>query len=210
MGLIARDPSTSYPPGYAAFKERGIPFEMLRFKGGVPRLHRFAHRYRFAKEFQWARFTTYSPSTAAAYSALCKYHFTYAAFEALRRALGIEREDLGEYDLSKYPVGEWDTALRAIPTHSKLFSFVSWYAKKTLRAQCRAFIAGKPYKFLLLAAAMRHSFAHGDLTASSNDTEPDDTRRICVVLGDALVTIMDAEFGGRTVPILARLRNTVG
>lgn len=202
MKLNAMDSSKTYPPGYFELRERGVPFDALGVSGSAAHIHRFAHRYRFAKEFRSANFATYGDSTAAAYSALCKCLFTYSAFEGLRRVLGIEGDNLAEFDLSNYPTGEWDAALRAPGTHSKLFACVSWHSRKTLQAQCRAFIAGKPYHFLLLATAVRNSFAHGDLAATSNKTEPDDVRQVCEVVGAALFTIMDTEFGGRALPVL--------
>ena len=205
MNLSARHSSENYPPGYFELRERGVPFETLRFNVSAAHIHRFAHRYRLAKEFQSANFTTYGQATAAAYSALCKHLFTYSAFEGLRRVLGIEG-DLGKFDLSNYPTGEWDAALRAVGTHAKLFACVSWRSRKALLSQCRAFIVGKPYHFLLLATAVRNDFAHGGLSANSNKTDPDDTRRVCEVLGGALFTIMDQEFGGRTLPVLERHR----
>lgn len=206
MKLNARDSSETYPPGYFELRERGMPFEALRFNGSVAHIHRFAHRYRLAKEFQSANFTTYGHGTAAAYSALCKCLFAYGAFEGLQRVLGIEDHDLGKFDLSNYPTGEWDAALRAAGTHAKLFACVSWRSRKALQAQCRAFIVGKPYHFLLLATAVRNDFAHGGLAANSNKTDPDDMRRVCEVLSDALFTIMDQEFGNRTLPVLERQR----
>jgi hypothetical protein len=200
----ASDSSKIYPPGYFQLREQGAPWKMLRFKSSEAHIHRFAHRYRLAKEFQSANFATYAQSTAGAYSALCKYLFTFGAFEGLQRVLGIEDTNLREFNLSDYPTGNWDIALRAPTTHAKLFACVSWPSRKAVKAHCMAFIAGKPYHFLLLASAVRNSFAHGDLAANSNKTDPEDTRRICDVLSDAIFTIMDKEFGSRALPLLER------
>lgn len=216
MSLIARvkDTSKNAPPGYAAYKTAGIPHEFYPFAGGIDAVNRFAARYRFAKEFQAASFETYSPSTAAGYSALCKFLFTYAAFEALRRAIGWS-DDLAKLDaaLERYPRAEWDANIRAAPTHQRLFVFMSRHLKKGLKAQCERFLAREPYNVLLLSQALRNSFSHAHLTPNANRTEPEDMRTICAALGDALFMFMDVEFGERvrntiediyTIPVEAR------
>jgi hypothetical protein len=206
MAIIAKDPDKNLPPGYKTFVNSGLTVDAFPFPGGLARVRRFAARYRFAKEFQFARFETFSSSIAAGYSALCKHQFTYGAFEALLRALGVGR-DLSALDpvLAKYPLAEWDTALRAAPTHGQFFHFLTWHLKPGLRDQCRQFLGRRPYNVLLLATAVRNSFAHGHLTPSANRTEPEDTARICGVLGGALVTIMDEEFSTRVNDTLAGL-----
>jgi hypothetical protein len=204
MAIIAKDPDKNLPPSYRTFDQCGLPIEEFPFPGGLARVHRFAARYRFAKEFQMARFETFSSGTAAGYSALCKYQFTYGAFEALLRALGIGR-DIGALGpaLAKYPHAKWDAAIRAAPTHRRFFEFLTWHLKPGLRDQCRLFLARKPYDPLLLATAVRNSFAHGHLTPSANRTEPEDTVRICSVFSGALVAIMDHEFSTRVNNTLA-------
>lgn len=201
MLLLARPWDTNYPPEYRTYKECGVPTEFFPFPGGEARVHRFAARYRFAKEFQAVTFETFSSSISAAYSALCKYQFTYGAFEALRRALGIA-DDMRDIDLGQYPVKDWDAALRAIETHPRLFNFMRWHLRAGLRAECERFLANKHYNVLLIATAVRNSFDHGHLTPSANKAEPSDTRQVCRVLGSALVAIMDREFSTRVTTTL--------
>ena len=197
----------NFPPEYLTFKTCGVPAEYFAFPGGEHRVNRFAARYRFAKEFQSARFESFGSTTAAGYSALCKLLFTYAAFEALRRALNLGK-DLTALDLTPYPLREWDAALRAAPTHDRLFKFLTWrqmLENGNLRAQCRQFLAGKDYNVLLLATAVRNSFAHGHLTPGANKTEAGDTATICGVLVTAFVAVMDAEFSRRVTEPLEEL-----
>ena len=150
----------NFPPEYLTFDTCGVPPDFFPFPGGTHRVHRFAARYRFAKEFQSARFESFASNTAAGYSALCKLLFTYAAFEALRRALDLNK-DLATLDLSPYPTAEWDRALRTPSTHARLFKCLTWrqmVESANLRAQCRQFLAGKDYNILLVATAVRNSF----------------------------------------------------
>jgi hypothetical protein len=165
MVTIAKGES-NFPPGYLTFKHCGLPPQAFHFPGGIALVHRFAHRYRFAQEFQSAKFATFRETTAAGYSALAKFLFTYAAFEALRRALGIP-EDLSTFDIQKYPCTEWDASLRAIPTHGRLFHFLTKHLKPGLRDQCRQFLWRRPYSVLLLAQSVRNGFAHGHLSGTS-------------------------------------------
>lgn len=198
MGIIARakDTSKNSPPEYIAYKSAGIPHYMYPFAGGADDVNRFAARYRFAKEFQAATFETYSPGIAGGYSALCKFFFTYAAFEALHRAVGWS-SDLAKLDLEKYPLTEWDQSIRAAPTHERLFDFMQHHLNSGLKDQCELFLARKAYNILLIAQGLRNSFSHGHLTPSANGTEPNDARIVCATLGHALFTFMDAEFSKR-------------
>jgi hypothetical protein len=198
MGTIARDPDQNLPPGYLDFKGSGVPIKYFGFHGYDRAVHRFAARYRFAKEFQSAKFESYSSGTARAYSALCKFLFTYGAFETLRRVLGTSREDLGVFDLSQYPRRDWDATLREPATHARVFELLrDSMENKTLRDECQKFLSRKRYHILRIACALRNGFAHGHLTPSGNRAEPEDTRLICRALTGALFIIMDREFSSR-------------
>jgi hypothetical protein len=204
MRLIVKDPDKNLPPGYKRFEtygflKDGFPFQ-LPFPGGIASVHRFAARYRFAKEFQSASFETYSQSTARAYAALCKYQFTYGAFEALQRMLGAHK-DLGKLEglLKSYPIGKWDAAIRSASTYPRVFNFLRSHLGDGLKAECEKFLRRRPYNILLIAQAMRNSFVHGHLTPSAYGADPEDTRRICIALGDALLMFMDREFSSRVV-----------
>jgi hypothetical protein len=205
MGLIARDWAMNYPPLFSTFQGGGIPHRMYGFSS-TGAVNRFAARYRFAKEFRAVRFETYSAGTGAAYSSLCKFQFTFGAFEALRRAFNWSKNYATlEPMLEKYPNDEWRARMAGLPTVAKPLAFMADHLESEgLREQCRRALKGTPYNILLISQAVRNSFDHGYLTPNVWQADPADVRGMCSILIFALFKIMDVEFTDRVTATLER------
>lgn len=184
-----------YPDGYLVFKRTNLSatffFGNHCTDGAV---HRFAARYRFARELQNPTFHAYTASVAAAYGALCKFLFAFGALETFVRVLGtnMNLDDLVPR-LQRYPTRTWDARLREYASHRALFRYIARHSRGGVRACCLSFISRRPYNFLILAQAVRNSFGHGHLTASGQSVDPDDMRGIASTLRSTLLTFMNDE-----------------
>lgn len=66
--------------------------------------------------------------------------------------------------------------------------------RSTLKTKLTAVIRGESHNILAIAAAVRHIFAHGKLSAHANRCSPGKVDQICGDLTDNLFLFMDNEF----------------
>lgn len=192
--LIVPNPDADYPPRWSTFLEHR---EKVRRSHAFTRLSDvfpFGNRYRLAHAFQGLELAGYSSSTKQGYAALTRVTLYYSAFEAFLRATG----KTAEVFLRGLDPATCLYDIRAADVDGRFMRFVRM--KLTKKSEQRAwdeFLRGRDCSPVILAAGVRHIFLHGDLTPSSNGTEP----AICVAISErltlALKRTMDREFAAR-------------
>jgi len=165
----------------------------LGFTGSDGDVSRFLARHRLASSFRGATFDEYSERTSAAYSALLKLFLTWGAFESFCRITGrtksgggldhtklrvlLTGRDRPELELGDRRMVQLRRVLGEYTTHQKL--------RDRLESDTCS-----PYD---IAQALRHTFAHGPLTAHGSKS-PAAVRDGANRLADWLLEVMAEEF----------------
>ena len=152
-------------------------------------------RMRIAKAFQGMHLQGYSEDTVNGYNSIFQLFLTYSAFEkflalhSLRYPSNVTEEWLAPYSP--------ETVAQEIRLHDKNWKFINFldeHLQRMLKEQVQAFKHGETDNVIFVAAAIRHVFAHGHLTAYAKDTRPKIVKAICDSLSDFLLNFIDTEF----------------
>ena len=176
-------------------KREGDSIASLEMQGTKFDFYRFANRFRLAFRFQGVAIEGFEPETVGGYGALVRLFIVWSVFERyceltgehppFGRILGrAGREKLEELAL---------TFIRHDPEH-KLFDFLVKQSLEKNRKDLDRFASGNPRGVVAVAAALRHIFAHGHLTAHPNGTNAADLQTICDAFSNFFLTLMRTDF----------------
>ena len=210
MELIAKDPTLqNMPSGYANFCDLtrfGHQAVSMGFHGTNGDVFRFAARFRVAKSFSGIKLTGYSSETISGYNALFRVFLAWSAFERFM-ALLKENPDTIMPRLRPYAPARNLQTIYKHDRSGKFFSFLLQRVNPKLKKELCAIQGGKSNKITFVAAATRHIFAHGHLSAHANDVDPHDVDAISDILLKFHTTAMDQEFNKTVKKYKKRLPN---
>jgi hypothetical protein len=112
------------------------------------------------------------------------------------RSIGVKQKKTGPL-LSRYPTDDWAYMLKAADTGDAFFSFLIDYVDAAHRHHIQNYLVGKPFIYLYLTSAVRHTFAHGVLTPGAGACAPGQTQTVADILTSSLFEVMDTEFSER-------------
>lgn len=167
--------------------------QAMGFQGSKADVNRFAARYRAARSFRRVEFDGLTNDTSEGYSALCHFLLTYSAFEYFRISIGIEQRNT----LTLLEGDESDRILahvRGLNGARDLFAFVRRFADPPYQRQIDAYLAGRTCNPMYLAGAIRHTFAHGILTATPATVPSQTVATVSKFLSRVLFRVMDRHF----------------
>jgi hypothetical protein len=195
--IVVPPPGEGYPPRWAVF-DRHVGVSQRYFGFDRPRgdVNRFAARYRVAKCFRSVTFDGLAANTVDGYGALCHQLLTYAAFESFLRIVDIDIKKSVSF-LSDAECTQVLGRLRGFVGQAEFWAVVKRHVEPRFQRQIDAHLAAAPANPFLLAAAIRHSFAHGHLTATPSGVPPDTAAVITRYSVRVLFRVMDREFERR-------------
>ena len=95
----------------------------------------------------------------------------------------------------KYKYASISKKIRSIDRKEKFIdSLCDQLKNPKLKVRLRTFQNKESNNLLVVAAAVRHTFAHGKLAANTNDVDPIKVAAICNLLSDFMFEMMDVEF----------------
>jgi len=210
MGLIVKDPTLqNMPSGYASFCDlarSGHQAVSMGFHGTNGDVSRFAARFRVAKSFSGITLAGYSSETISGYNALFRVFLVWSAFERFMAILK-EKPDTIMPRLSPYAPARNLQAIYKHDRSGRFFLFLLQRVNPKLKKELCAIQAGNSNNITSVAAAARHIFAHGHLSAHANDVKPYDVDAICDILFKFHITVMDQEFNKTVKKYKKRLPN---
>ncbi len=199
MGLIVRDPALhNMPSGYASFCDLargGHDARAMGFHGKNGDVSRFAARFRVAKSFEGIALEGYTQETVNGYNALLRVFLVWSAFERFMGLLQVKPETILPR-LRAYAPARHIQAIRKHDRSQLWLSFLTERVNPELHKQLNAIRSGTSNNITFVAAAARHIFAHGHLSAHANGAAPSDVDAICNILFTFHMSVMDKEFDG--------------
>ncbi|HPD58092.1 MAG TPA: hypothetical protein PKW17_12680 [Smithellaceae bacterium] len=197
MGLIVRDPAlNNTPSGYASFRElskSGHQAPSMGFHGSNGDVSRFVARFRVAKSFEGILLNDYTMDTVKGYSALFRVFLVWSAFERLMALIGKTSYTILP-SLRAYAPAQNLQIMRKHDRQGIFLSFLIQHVNKKLKKELLAIQSGNSNNITFVAAAVRHIFAHGHLSAHADGSHPKDVDAICSILFKFHITVMDHEF----------------
>lgn len=166
----------------------------MGFHAGTAAINRIQARYRLAMSFQNMELDGYHSTTARAYSDLFRIFLTYSAFEQF---LTLYKIRFFEVDIHfiQHSYGESAHFIRRSDPKSKLLDFlIAELDNATHKNRVQQFKEGASDNPVVVAAALRHLFAHGKMGPHANRSYPAAVGKIAVHLSQLLIQIMDIEF----------------
>lgn len=176
----------------------------LGFAKDVADVNRFAARYRAAKAFRQVQFDGITADTADGYSALCQMLLTYSAFEHFTFCLGIRKYATLDL-LTKSQRDAVQAKLRTLKGQRELFRFVRDLVDRPHQEELDKHLSGYDCNPFRLASAIRHSFAHGVLTANPVKAPPRSVATVSRYLCRVLIAAIDRRFESLMIEFEAHL-----
>jgi len=166
----------------------------MGFHVGAAEINRISARVKLAMSFKKLEIEGYAQGTADAYSSLFKIFLMYSAFEQFLKIYAANFYDIDQQFPSHQYI-EISNAIRSKDNSGKFFEFLFKHLdRQQIKSRVSNFQSGVSSNPAVLAAAIRHVFAHGKLTPNANKGNPKVTIAICTILSDFLLNFMDAEF----------------
>jgi hypothetical protein len=128
-------------------------------------LSQAASKFRLAREFQSAQFSSYQDRTAIGYSSVFRMTFAVIAFESYGRMFGKTKWHQFDQELCGYISKPCIAAARQ-NFQKQQPSIVSALTDAMLQKRINSFFGTEDNEVIALAVAMRHAFAHGKLGAT--------------------------------------------
>ena len=193
MPIIADNSKKNQPPKWSVYDQYVTAYPASAF-GFVDRKkpNRFAARYRAAKCFKTIEFEYLNPTTVEGYSILCKTLLTYSAFEYFLLAAGIKPDEADKL-LSSNQKARVAAKLRELDGDNSFAKLLHTHTRNGTKKALGEHLTGQICNPLKIAAAIRHTFAHGILTASPTDVRPEVVVQVCKFIIHLLNTVMDRE-----------------
>lgn len=187
---------TSFSTFQALLKD-GHTSKHIGFRGGAGQVNLFANRLRVARSFRGIELEGYSDATTLGYNAFLRVFLTHGALECYAHLVGADPAygPAIAGPLQGYtPERVIQTLIRHDPG-GRLCAFITRkLTARTLKEIVYACQRGESTNVAGLSAAIRHIFAHGELTAHANRVKPRQVHVICVAISDFLLDFMDREF----------------
>lgn len=171
------------------------PLDML---GSKFDFYRFANRYRLALQFRGVVIDGFDEPTVGGYGGLVRLFIVWSVFERYCELTGEHPPYSRLLSRAGRPKLE-ELALVFIahdPLH-KLFDFLMAQSLENNRKNLERFASGDPRGVVAVAAALRHIFAHGHLTAHPNGSKAEDLKIICDAFADFFLDLMRYDFRRR-------------
>jgi hypothetical protein len=200
-------PNPHYPPKWHDLdKYLGHPFsaENVGFPVATGDLNRFASRYRLARSFKAISLADYTQSTVSGYGALFRVFLVWSAFELFLPVVGCTQQ-ASDGLIAPYDPKLVASKIVSLDPERRFYGFIYKRANIRHRAHVKACFTGASFNPTYLASAIRHIFAHGYLSPSVGEADPEAVCGICSALCDFLFQVMDTEFEKRANDFLAQL-----
>lgn len=160
--------------------------------------NRFGARYRAAKCFRHVKFEGFTAETAEGYTALCHILLAYSAFEHLLKCIGVTTYGT-EVLLSRDTRDQVQSKLRELMGQRELFDFLYGFVDKRHKAEIKKHVSGHRCNPFFLASSIRHTFAHGVLTATPVNAPSRTVATVSRFFTRVLMKVMDREFEKRMI-----------
>ena len=189
-------------PGFSEargiIKAAGDSIFPLQYKGSKFDFYRFANRYRMAVRFRGISLEDFGDETEAGYSALTRVFFAWSVFERYSELAG----DPPPYRqlLSLVPrikLAELADHIERHDPQRRLFDFLYEQSLEQNRGFLDRFRHGDRRGVVFYAAAIRHIYVHGHLTAHPNKCEAGNVQSICDALSEFILTLIRDDFTRR-------------
>jgi hypothetical protein len=203
MPIIADNSKKNYPPKWSVYDQYLKAYPASAF-GFVDRTkpNRFAARYRAAKCFKSVEFEYLNRTTVEGYSVLCKTLLTYSAFEYFLQAADIKPDETDKL-LSSNQKARVAARLRVLDRDNAFTKLLHTHTRRRTKKALDDHLMGKICNPLEIAAAIRHTFAHGILTANPKGIRPQVVVQVCNYMIHVLSTVMDREVEKRMSSFIA-------
>jgi hypothetical protein len=166
----------------------------MGFNVGAGEINRIGARVKLATAFKKLELDGYAHDTADAYSSLFKIFLMYSAFEQFLKIFDIKFYDI-DHRFPDHQYIEISNSIRSKDAPGKFFDFIHEHLdSQQLKTRISDFQSCTSSNPAVLAAAIRHVFAHGKLTPNANKGNPKVAIGICALLSDFLLNFMDVEF----------------
>lgn len=200
MGLkITGSNDKRLPKRWADFDRHmpGTPLGAFGFKCRLSDVNTWRARYRAAASFKGIQLAGYRDSTVKGYSALMQATLVWAAFERYLHLLGLSQESCSDL-LRRHDPHALARAVAAADADNRFFAYVrSKVTNGKLRHQLDLYSNGDPFNVSYLLSGVRHIFGHGHLTPNANETNPETTIKVCDLLSEFHLQVMDDDFSKR-------------
>ena len=200
LGVLVRAPSPyqDYPPRWATYTSniRVAGPGRLGFVCQIADTNRFGARYRAAKCFRRIDFEGVTQDTADGYSALCHILLAYSAFEHFLKCVGI-RKIATQQLLTRDERDRIQSRVRSLNGQRELFMVLHSFVDKHHKAEIEKHISGNRCNPFYLASSIRHSFAHGLLSATPARVPQRSVACVSRYLTGVVMQVMDREFERR-------------
>ena len=159
---------------------------------------RFCSRYRVAKSFKGVILEDFNHKTVEGYNALFKLFLAWSAFEQFLKLMGLPQNHTEIKQLfDEYDATTLCNKIKQYDKKDNFYLFLLSQVNGSHRVEIEKLLKGKALNSSYLASAIRHIFAHGQLTPHANKSRPRNVMRICDAISEFLLQIMDAEFTKR-------------
>ena len=170
----------------------------LGYKGSKFDFYRFANRYRMVVRFQGISLEGFKEETEAGYAALTRVFLCWSVFERYSELTG----DPSPYKqlLSLVPKISFAELADHIERHDPeklLFDFLHEQSLEQNRHFLDRYRNGDRRGVIFYAAAIRHIYVHGHLTAHPNRCDAANVQSICHRLSDFILTLIRDDFTRR-------------
>jgi hypothetical protein len=145
-----------------------------------------------ANSFTGIDLDDYGVPTQRGYSALFRVLLVWSAFERYMPLVGLNRRRCEEL-LDKH--GARTEAREIIDSASRgYFRFIYHHSRPFIKEKLEKCFQNDSDNVVWLAVAVRHRFAHGDLTPNADGVSPENVVADCDRLSDLLLRVMDRDF----------------
>lgn len=189
-------------PGFAEAREiikgAGDSVFPLQYKGTKFDFYRFANRFRMAVRFRGISLEDFGDETEAGYSALTRVFLVWSVFERYSELAG----DPPPYRqlLSLVPrieLAKLADHIALADPEKRLFDFLYEQSLEQNRGFLDRYRDGDRRGVIFYAAAIRHIYVHGHLTAHPNKCPAESVASICDALSEFLLALMRDDFARR-------------
>lgn len=199
------DALSGFTDARKVIKDGGDSLFPLGYKGSKFEFYRFVNRYRMATQFGGLVLDGFEQTTTDGYSALTRVFLVWSVFERYSE-LADDRPPYKQL-LSLVPKLEFNKLADRIERHDsehKLYDFLHEQSLEHNLHYLERYRNGDRRGIIFYAAAIRHIYVHGHLTAHPNRCSAEDIQIICDTLSDFLLTLIQSDFSRRLAIAMAR------
>lgn len=154
---------------------------------------RFASRYRAAKSCQGVILEGFTDKTADGYSGLVKLMMCWSTFEQFLEIRGLNQQDSKQL-FDAYNAVNLCEQIRSYDSKKAFYSFIYERVKKSHKNEIDKLFANEDLNSSFLVSGIRHIFVHGYLTPHANGSQAKNVVKICYIISDFVLNIIDLEF----------------